>query len=116
MAGSAPAWSMSERVSGTARVESEEEGTRTRGRELRVEADEFQGLGVGEALVIDATARRRAQVVRIWGPQGAVAARSSVRSWAGIGSRPGDRRGVLTRFVHMGRLCRAFRLRFGAGG
>ncbi|MGB7587299.1 MAG: helicase HerA-like domain-containing protein [Solirubrobacterales bacterium] len=69
MAGTAPAWSMSERVSGTARVESEERGTRTRTRELRVDPDEFQGLGVGEAVVINPSAARRAQVVRIWGPE-----------------------------------------------
>jgi hypothetical protein len=69
MAGTAPAWSMSERVSGTARVESEEQGTRTRTRELRIEPDQFQGLGVGEAVVINPSARRRADVVQIWPPR-----------------------------------------------
>ncbi|HET7177621.1 MAG TPA: helicase HerA-like domain-containing protein, partial [Solirubrobacterales bacterium] len=101
MAGTAPAWSMSERVSGTARVKSEEQGTRTRTRELRIDPDQFQGLGVGEAVVINPSARRRAQIVRIWRPQPPPPRDRSDRA----GSGPARRLRATGTFVDVLRIC-----------
>jgi GNAT superfamily N-acetyltransferase len=115
VAGTAPAWSLSERVDANERMPGTGEGMRTRERDFVVEPDQFKRLGVGEAVVIGASAKRRAQIVRIWGPQAGAASRSSARSCVGIGSTSGDRRGVLTRFVHMRDRCRAVRLRFRTG-
>ncbi len=44
------------------------EGTRTREREFVVLPDQFKRLGIGEAVLITPTAKRLAQVVRVWLP------------------------------------------------
>jgi len=70
MAGTVPAWSVTQRVSGHGTMLGEPEGTRTREREFLIGPDEFKRLGTGEAVVIDPKARRRAEIVRVWAPQG----------------------------------------------
>jgi hypothetical protein len=68
VAGTTPAWTITQRTSGTAMPLQTGEGTRTREREFVVLPDQFKRLGVGEAVVINPGARRPAQVVRIWPP------------------------------------------------
>lgn len=70
MGGTQPSWTTTERVGGkrdgwwTPR-----EGTRTRDREFIVVPDEFKRLGVGEAVVIDPSAKPPAQIVRTLAPR-----------------------------------------------
>jgi type IV secretory pathway TraG/TraD family ATPase VirD4 len=69
--GTVTSWSITERVSGPAGGSSwfgPGEGTRTREREFVVGPDEFKRLGVGEAVVIDPTAKHQARVVKVWPP------------------------------------------------
>ena len=68
MAGTLPAWTVTQRVSGAGAMLSSGEGTRTREREFVILPDRFKRLGVGEAVVIDPAAKPHAQVVRIWPP------------------------------------------------
>jgi hypothetical protein len=67
MAGTRAAWGMTERVqaqwSGTAR---ERDGTRRRVREFVRHPDEFKGLAVGEAIVIEPGAKEAANRLRVW--------------------------------------------------
>lgn len=67
--GTRPAWTLTQRVEGHGWRAPRGEGTRTRGREFRVEPDRFKSLGVGEAVLLHPTARRPARVVRIWPPE-----------------------------------------------
>lgn len=67
-AGTAPAWSLTQRVSGAGQMIGERAGTRTRGREFLVVPDQFKRLGTGEAVVIDPRAKRPGQIVRVWPP------------------------------------------------
>jgi type IV secretory pathway TraG/TraD family ATPase VirD4 len=69
LAGTAPAWSTTQRVSGNGTMIGQGEGTRTREREFLVGPDEFKRLRTGEAVVIDPKAKRPAQVVRVWPPR-----------------------------------------------
>ncbi len=70
MAGTDPSWSVTQRIGGNTSMIGVGEGTRTREREFLVGPDQFKRLEVGEAVVIDSTAKRPAQVVRIWPPRG----------------------------------------------
>ncbi len=70
LAGTTPAWSTTQRVSGNGTMFAQPEGTRTREREFLIGPDEFKRLRTGEAVVINPKARRRAEIVRIWTPQG----------------------------------------------
>jgi len=69
MAGTSPAWSVTERVAGNATMFARGEGTRTREREFLIGPDQFKRLGTGEAVVIDPKAKHQAQVVRVWPPR-----------------------------------------------
>ena len=71
VAGTVPAWSTTQRVSGAGTMLPEREGTRTREREFIVVPDQFKRLRTGEAVVIDPKAKRAAQIVRVWEPQAA---------------------------------------------
>lgn len=66
VAGTAPAWAVTERVSANGAMLAGGEGTRTRQRDFLIGPDRFKRLGVGEAVVIDPAARNPAQVVRVW--------------------------------------------------
>jgi TraM recognition site of TraD and TraG/Helicase HerA, central domain len=68
VAGGSPAWSTTQRISGRGAMMPEQEGSRTRGRELALFPDQFKRLGVGEAVVINPKAKRFAQIVRMWPP------------------------------------------------
>jgi type IV secretory pathway TraG/TraD family ATPase VirD4 len=68
LAGTVPAWSTTQRISGDAKMIGRGEGTRTREREFVVLPDQFKRLGTGEAVVIDPKAKRPGEIVRIWGP------------------------------------------------
>ncbi len=70
LAGTTPAWSTTQRVSGNVMAYGTGEGTRTREREFLIGPDQFKRLQTGEAVVIDPKARHQAQIVRIWPPQG----------------------------------------------
>lgn len=70
LAGTTPTWSTTQRVSGNGTMLGVGEGTRTREREFLIGPDEFKRLRTGEAVVIDPKAKRPAQIVRIWPPQG----------------------------------------------
>jgi hypothetical protein len=69
LAGTAPSWTTTQRVSGNALPFATGEGTRTREREFLIGPDQFKRLGTGEAVVINSKARRPAEVVRIWPPR-----------------------------------------------
>ena len=69
VAGTAPAWSMTERVSDNGAPLDKGEGTRTRQRDFLIDPDQFKRLRIGEAVVIDPKAKRPAQIVRIWPPR-----------------------------------------------
>jgi hypothetical protein len=72
VAGTVPSWTTTQRISGRGTMLGEPQGTRTREREFIVVPDQFKRLGTGEAVVIDPSAERPAQIVRVWGPQVAV--------------------------------------------
>lgn len=69
-AGTVPAWTVTQRVSGNGTMLAQGEGTRTREREFVIGPDEFKRLHTGEAIVIDPKATPAAQVVQIWPAQG----------------------------------------------
>lgn len=69
MAGTTPAWSTTQRVSGNATMFGQPEGTRTREREFLIGPDQFKRLRTGEAVVIDPKAKRPAQIVKVWPPR-----------------------------------------------
>jgi hypothetical protein len=68
-AGTVPAWTVTQRVSGNGTMLAQGEGTRTREREFLIGPDEFKRLHTGEAIVIDPKATPAAQVVQIWPAQ-----------------------------------------------
>ena len=70
LAGTTPAWSMTQRVAANGFPNGTGEGTRTREREFLIGPDQFKRLHTGEAVVINPTAKREAEIVRIWPPQG----------------------------------------------
>jgi type IV secretory pathway TraG/TraD family ATPase VirD4 len=70
MAGTAPSWSVTQKISGNGTMLGVGEGTRTREREFLILPDQFKRLRTGEAVVIDHSAKRPAQIVRIWPPRG----------------------------------------------
>jgi TraM recognition site of TraD and TraG/Bacterial protein of unknown function (DUF853) len=69
LAGTAPSWTTTQRVSGHALPFTTGEGTRTREREFVVGPDQFKRLGTGEAVVIDPKAKQQAEIVRVWPPR-----------------------------------------------
>jgi hypothetical protein len=68
LAGTRPAWSTTQRISGDAKLIGRGEGTRTREREFVVLPDQFKRLRTGEAVVIDPKAKRPGEIVKIWAP------------------------------------------------
>ena len=68
LAGTHPAWSTTQRISGNGTMIGQREGTRTGEREFVVLPDQFKRLGTGEAVVIDPRAKRPGEIVRIWAP------------------------------------------------
>ena len=70
VAGTAPAWSMTQRVGANGFPNGAGEGTRTREREFLIGPDQFKRLHTGEAVVINSKAKRQAEIVKIWPPQG----------------------------------------------
>lgn len=71
VAGTEPSFVTTEKVGGPVRKPWERpEGTRTPERRFVVSPDQFKRLGTGEAVVIQPTARRPAEVVEIWPAQG----------------------------------------------
>lgn len=78
MAGTEPAWTLTQRVSGPGAMIGLGEGTRTREREFLIVPDQFKRLRVGEAIVIDPAARRPAQLASIWPPRDLGAGREAV--------------------------------------
>lgn len=68
LGGTTPAWSTTQRVGGGGWIGAPSEGTRTREREFVILPDEFKRLPIGEAVLIAPTAKRPAQIVRIWPP------------------------------------------------
>lgn len=68
LAGTVPAWTVTQRVSGNATMAAQGEGTRTREREFVIGPDQFKRLHTGEAIVIDPKATRPAEIVGIWPP------------------------------------------------
>ena len=70
LAGTAPSWSTTQRVAGNGTMLARAEGTRTREREFLLGPDQFKRLRTGEAIVINAKAKRPAQIVRVWPPRG----------------------------------------------
>ncbi len=69
LAGTVPAWTVTQRVSGNATMLAQGEGTRTREREFVIGPDQFKRLHTGEAIVIDPKATPAAQVVQVWPAQ-----------------------------------------------
>ncbi|MGA8745899.1 MAG: hypothetical protein WB507_08545 [Solirubrobacterales bacterium] len=68
MAGTDPSWSVTQRIGANSPMLGVGDGTRTREREFLVGPDQLKRLRVGEAMVIEPTAKRPAQIVRIWPP------------------------------------------------
>jgi hypothetical protein len=69
MAGTEPAWSVTRHTrSQLGASRPADEGTRTRTREFVCHPDEFKGLGVGEAIVIEPISGREPTVAAIWMP------------------------------------------------
>jgi len=67
MAGTRPSWSVTRRVGRLpAALGGIGEGTRTREREFEVLPDQIKRLPTGQAVVINPTAKRPAEVVKIW--------------------------------------------------
>jgi hypothetical protein len=69
LAGTAPSWSTTERVAGNGTMLGRGEGTRTREREFLLGPDQFKRLRTGEAILINAKAKRPAQIVKVWPPR-----------------------------------------------
>jgi hypothetical protein len=69
-AGTEPSWSTTNQVGGERPLFGRGEGTRTREREFLVGPDVFKRLRTGEAVVINPTAKRRAEIVRVWPARG----------------------------------------------
>jgi len=79
IAGTEPAWTVTEKVGGGLLAGSRREGTRTRQRDFVVGPDEFKRLGTGEAIVIDPKASRRAEIVHVWTARPVVPAEGGLR-------------------------------------
>lgn len=69
MAGTEPAWTITEAVDRGFLAGPRGEGTRTRQRDFIIGPDTFKRLAVGEAILLDASVSPPAQVVRIWRPR-----------------------------------------------
>jgi type IV secretory pathway TraG/TraD family ATPase VirD4 len=69
-AGTEPSWSTTAQVGAERPLFGRGEGTRTREREFLVGPDVFKRLRTGEAVVINPTAKRRAEIVRVWPARG----------------------------------------------
>lgn len=68
VAGTEPAWAVTQRIDATGLPLSGGEGTRTRQRDFLIAPDQLKRLGTGEAVVIDPRAKHKAEIVRIWPP------------------------------------------------
>lgn len=71
VAGTTPSWSTTRRIKGLPGLSqgAAEEGSRRREREFLVNPDDFKRLQTGEAVVIHQTAKRPAEIVRVWPPK-----------------------------------------------
>jgi hypothetical protein len=81
VAGTDPAWSTTRRVRGFAGLPAGRDGTQTRGREFLINPDDFKRLSIGEAVVINPTAKPPAEIVRIWAPKINLDLKDPRRGW-----------------------------------
>jgi conjugal transfer pilus assembly protein TraD len=68
LAGTRPAWTTTEKIGGRRDPLVPREGTRTRTREFVVLPDEIKRLGVGEAVLVNPTAKTPGEILRILAP------------------------------------------------
>jgi hypothetical protein len=81
VAGTRPVWVTTRRIDSRIGLGANDNtGTRTREREFVRHPDEFKGLGVGEAIVIEPAASRRADRIHVWPTSGVVERRTRART------------------------------------